>query len=268
MPDMDPAPLAAPAAGDGPDATRPTAPTGPGEPSGQPGPTPGTQAAQPPSRGDARLFKDLDSAERDYKALQGAYTKITQRVASLGDLDSLDQMRAFVQQLQADPEFAEWAQQRLTRDRTGSNDPDTRKALELVQQIADERVAAAIAPLEDHAVAQRLQATFASMDKVDPEWHQYRDKMQEILQDGIRSGVFSPSVDRRFTFAFVKGLYDMAVGSDPEYAARQYQKKLAHKQQQATPSQPGTAPSAVDVGRIRSMDDAFAAAKRQLGLSS
>ena len=89
--------------------------------------------------------------------------------------------------------------------------------------------------------------------------------MQAILLEGIRAGHFAPDVETRFDLRFVNGLYAMATASDPTFAAKQYEHRLAQKRAATSTSTPGTAPGAVGAGPARTIEEAFAQAKRQLG---
>jgi len=234
---------------------------------GQPEPS-STQSEQPESKPESRLFKDLDSAERDYKALQAAYTRASQTLSRLGDLDSVQSQLAVVQQLKSDPDFIEWAKGRIAKEQAGSDDPDTRRALEIIDQRAMKIAQQMVAPIMATHIEQRTERIFSDMTKeFGDDWRAHQPKMLEILQDGIRRGHFHPSVETNFDLKFVKTLYAAATSDDPNYAARQYQKRLDKKQAQTTVSTPGPSPSALGTGKANTLDEAFAAAKKQLGVA-
>lgn len=211
-------------------------------------------------------WKTPDDAKRAYKALQADYTRKSQTLKDLGDVDALRQERAFIQQLRSDPEFLAWAEKRLQAEQTGVTDPDpdTLEAIKIVERIAE----AKLAPLKAEALKNRFESISREMDKAHgPEWTSHKGKMLEIHQGDMRKGIVSPMSEERFDLDYMQGLYARAVGSDPEYAAKAYEKRLTQKQSQVTTSAPGTAPAAVGHGKIASFEDAFAAAKRAHGLT-
>ena len=227
----------------------PTSQTTPATPSGQaavPGGTP------------RRLFNDLDSAERDYKALQS-------RTSKLGDLTVAEQRLALMGQLQQDPKFVEWAKARLAEAETGSSDPETAKALEIVQQVAQRQVQEAIAPLMAQAQGARLAAVLQAMDRKHPDWREHQEAMRDDLIAGIQSGMFPPTVIHKMDLKFMEKLYAMQIGLDPAVQAKAYAKDLARKQAATTQSTPGTAPAATAHAPVKSIHEALALARKQLG---
>lgn len=249
----------APAMGQAPASTPP--------PSGQPASSGTPQPEQPTGETGRGLWKDLPSAERDYKALQAEYTRLTQGLSRLkpyGDITSISERLAQVEQLRQHPEFQTWVQGQIAKAQTGSQDPDTLRALQLIDQIADEKVRTALAPIEAERVQARMKDTFAAMDqKHGPEWQAARPAMKAYLEAQIARGIISPAVDRSFDLPFVESLYFAVAAQDPNFGASQYQKRLEAKRQASISASPGTAPSAIGGGKIGSIDEAFAAAKRQ-----
>jgi hypothetical protein len=214
-----------------------------------------------------RLFNDLDSAERDYKALQSEFTKTKQSLAKFGDLSQAEQRLALLGQLQQDPRFREWAQARLTESETGSADPETVKALEIVRSVAQREAQQMVAPMAAQMQQARLQATLQAMDRKHPEWREHQEQIRDGLMAGIQEGIFPQAVIHNLSLPFLEKLYAMTVGLDDNHAANRYAKKLAQKQAASTSSTPGTAQTAVTGGPINSIRDAFAAAKRERGVA-
>lgn len=225
------------------------------DPSGQPEP-----AAAPSG-------KTAEQWERDYKALQSYATKQAQAYAQLGDVNTLRQEREILSQLREHPGFIDWVNQQIAQEQAGSSDPDTMRALQIVQEQARQIAGEMVAPLYATHIEQKVKTTFSEMDKeFGPEWQQLKPKMNEILQSWKRQGLVSPQVEHNFTYDFVKSLYAAAAAADPAFAAKAYQKRLEQKQANSTVSQPGTASAATAGGPINSMRDAYAAARRQLNL--
>lgn len=225
------------------------------EPSGQPDAT-----AAPPG-------KSVEQWEKDYKALQSFTTKQQQALAQLGDLKTVQQERAILNQLREHPGFIQWVNQQLAQESAGSSDPDTMRAMQIVQNEARRIAGEAVAPLYATHIENKVKTTFSEMDKeFGPEWQQLKPKMNEILQEWKQRGFVSPQVEHNFDYGFVKSLYAAAAAADPDFAAKAYQKRLEQKQANVTVSQPGTAAAATAGGPINSMRDAYAAARRQLNL--
>lgn len=238
------------------------------ETSGQAGP-PAEQPEQPAR--DSRLFSDLDAAERDYKALQRVYTQATQALREIGDLRTLKQEREFLSQLRNDPEFLTWAQAKLDKARTGSDDPDTQKALQIVREeaerIAEEMVSRRLAPLEAHAIAQRSHAIDARMEhEHGPDWRDANERMLAILSAGKQRGWFPESVESNFDFDFVNNLYLMAVAQDPKWVAKRHERTVTGKKEKATSAEPGTPGQMESTPKVKTMEDAARLARKQLGL--
>jgi hypothetical protein len=213
------------------------------------------------------LFNDLPSAERDYKALQAEYTKSKQALAELGDLKAIKSQIALMKSLQGDTKFREWAQARLAESETGSGDPETVKALEIVRQVAQREAQQMVAPLAAQAQAARMAATLQAMDRKHPEWREHQEQIRDGLVAGIQEGIFPQSVIHNMSLPFLEKLYAMTVGLDDDHAAKRYAKKLAQKQAASTSSTPGSAPTSVATGPISTIRDAFAAAQRSRGVA-
>lgn len=248
----------------------------PSQPSGQPT-EPRAASAQPatPSEQskepvwDSELgWKSPADAKRDYKAAQAAFTRASQLLRELGDPNEIKQLREFTDQLRTDPEFIKWAEARMAQQQTGSDDPQAVEALRIVDQRVETKARELMAPLLAQAIQQRTKAIFAEMSRVHgSEWEAQKPKMLELHQRDMSRGLVHPQAEQNFDFDYVEGLYHRVLGADPNYAAGQYQKRLASKQQQATISQPGTAPAAVTIGPAKSWDEAYSNAKKQLGLA-
>ena len=212
--------------------------------------------------------KSVEQIERDYKALQAAYTKTTQAYAKLGDPKTISEERAILAQLREHPGFIDWVQAQIAQEQAGSNDPDTIKALQIVDARVQQGIQEAVAPLFKSHLEAKVKNTFSEMDKeFGQEWHQLKPKMNEILQEWKQQGLVSPNIEQGFTYKFVKSLYAAAAADDPQFAAKAYQKRLEQKQANSTPSQPGTAASASTGAPANSMREAYAQALRQLGRS-
>lgn len=239
--------------------------TGSSTPSTEAGKAPDTTATeteQAESKPQSRLFKDLDDAEHKYKQVQAFATRAAQQLKELGDPAHVKGQLQLLTELSQDPKFVEWAQARLAEEATGSGDPDTVRALEIIDARAREIANEAVAPFAAQALAQKTETVFSQMEKEHgPEWEQHAPAMLAILHDGYRRGWFHPRAEVGFDLDFVQGLYAMATAKDPQHAARSYQRRLEEKQKQSTVAQPG--PATAGAPKIKSIGDAFRAAVAQ-----
>lgn len=230
-----------------------------------------SQPEQPePSRQESRLWKDLDSAERDYKQLQAQYTKLTQGLGSLGirSMGELQERMQILEGLGANPEFLDWARAQVAKATAGSGDEETQQALQVIEQIAEQKAEEKLAPLKQQALLQKVGQTFARMDQeFGPEWQTMKGRMFELLQRGKQLGLYHPSVETEFDYEFLKGLYIQAAAADPQFVAKQYEKRLRQKQSAASQSSPGTPGTATHQAEAKSMEEAYQQAKRELGMA-
>lgn len=235
-----------------------------------PAPSAADQPEHAPSTGPSRLFKDVDEAESRYKSLQAAYTRITQDLPKYGvrSQQELTDRLSLLQELSGNPDFLAWAQQQMTRATVGSEDPDAQRALEIVQQEAERIAEEKIAPFKRAQLEAKISTTFSEMSKkYGPEWQTLKPKMRDLLDGWKARGLVGPNVDQDFDFEFVEGLFLQAAGRDPEFAAKQYQKRLETKRAAATQSESGTPAAMVAPKEANSMAEAWAAAKREHGMA-
>lgn len=208
----------------------------------------------------------MQDAERDYKALQREYTRITQGVKQLGDVNSLRQSQAILAELSGNPRFLSWLQAEMAQEQgvAQPQDPDTQKALEIVDARARDIAAEAMAPLYEAHMAQKADAVVKQMDAAyGPEWQTLKPKMLEIYERGVRAGVYNPQVEFNYDVGFVQSLYAAAAAADPAYAAKAYEKRLAAKQANTTANTTGVAPASVGSAPVKSFRDAYLRAVQQ-----
>lgn len=247
----------------------------PSQPSGQPTEAavqaaPATPTEQPKDQAwDSEMgWKSPDDAKRDYKNIQSLSTKLAQQLKDLGDPASIKQLKEFVGQLQNDPAFLDWAAKRLAVQQTGSDDPETIKALAIVDQRAEAKARELVAPMRAFMLQQKVEKVFGEMkDKYTAGWTEHKKAMGELHMSDMQRGIVHPNAEEAFDFDYVEGLYRRVVASDPNYAAKEYEKQLTLKRSQSTTSQSGTAPTAVGHAKVNSFEEAAALARRQLGLA-
>lgn len=247
------------------------APTGAPVADGHSQPDQATTSAQPGGQnGNPKgKFSDLSTAEREYNQQWAELTKLQREHAAVkqkfGDLTVAEQKLALLGQLQQDPKFRTWAQSRITEAETGRGDPETVEALKIVTQVAQRQVQEAMAPLAAQMQAARLQAVISAMDRKHPEWKDHKEKVRDTLVTGVQQGIFPQSVVHNMSLEFLEKLYAMTVGLDEDHQAKVYGKKLAQKHAASTQSTPGTAPAATAHAPVKSIHDALALARKQLG---
>lgn len=213
-------------------------------------------------------WKTIQDAERDYKGLQKLAGRYQQVLKSMGDPQTVAQERALLAQLREHPGFISWVQQELAKEQAGSGDPDTVRALQIVEERARQVAQEMVAPLYAADVERKVQTVFSEMDKeFGPEWGAMKPQMNAILAQWKAQGLVSEAVEQNFDYNFVKGLYAAAAAHDPAGAARAYQKRLEQARTNMTVSQPGTAQAATTSPQARSMREAYAQAKRDLGVA-
>jgi len=242
---------------------------------GEPRPAPETTTdgqPAPPGAAPARLFTDLDHAEKQYKEVQAWNTRISQQLARLskyGDLAAVENMLHAHQVLVADPGFQEFARARVAESRLGTTpDPETQKALDLVEQIATQKADEAIGPLKDYVAGLKIKDGFQAMtQKYGKEWETFKPAMKALLDAWLAQGWLSPEMDTNPPPEFIETVYLAVRGKDPNFGATQYQQRLERQKALTTTASPGTAPGAVGATPVKSMDDAYQLARRQLGLT-
>lgn len=231
---------------------------------GQPNATfPVTTSEQGPQSTPAKryLWADLDGADRDYKALQAEYTRSRQAWSGLDPADVRQRM-AFMEELRSDPQFQAWAESRVAEEQAGSGDPDTVRALQIVQSIADRISEQKVAPFKEQAVAQKIGMGFQTLDReFGQEWREHMPKMGQLIRYGIQRGWYPPSIEQQFDYPFLRSIFLTVANSDPAWGAKQHAKRLATKQAQTSTNFTGAPGSTVGGKAIKSFDDAWTAAK-------
>jgi hypothetical protein len=220
--------------------------------------TPSGQAAAPASTPKYR-FKDQSEAERAHSELQSRYSRI-------GDPDQAAQGLGLLGALQQDPEFLDWAKARIAKHETGSGDPETVKAIELVKSLARQEATQMVAPLAAQAARGHMEAVVAHMEKTHPGWQDYATRMGELLQQGKQLGFISPQANPLLNYTMLESLYRWATGGDKGFAAKAYKAELEQKQATSTQSSPGLPVGATAPMPAKGLEGALRAAMKQHGV--
>jgi hypothetical protein len=248
------APSSAPTPGPAASGQAPSTPTGAENHTAATETTPSGQAPGTPKY----RFKDQSEAERAHSELQRQYAK-------LGDPKSAAQRLALLQGLQNDPDFRTWAQNRLAKQEAGADDPETVRALQIVESVADRKARELLAPYAAQAEAVSRAAAFQALTTKYPEWREHEAGMVEALKAGVQAGIYGPGT--KMSLPLLENLLHAARGADPTYAAKEHAKKLAQQRELSTQSTPGLPASGAAAAPVSSMRDAFLLAKRQLGMA-
>ena len=239
-------------------------------PTGQPDVSAAPETGQVAAPAKPGMFKDLEHAERDYKALQSYSTRMAQTLSGLqpyGAPDAISRDLQALHRLRQDGEFQEWVKARSAKEQTGASDPDTVKALDLIDKIVESKISERLAPIKNENVAARMNSVFAQMDKAHPEWRGYMQTMHQRLMSGVERGRLTPEVLTDFDYDFVEDLYLGTAARDPQWVNKRHQDRLAEAKKIAIPSEPGTAPKSIGRPRVNSLGDAFKLAKESLGMA-
>ena len=217
----------------------------------------------------------LDKLPDAYKSLQGEYTKNQQAYKAMQDrltpYGGPDGILQWADYLSGNPNFAEWVkseQQKQVLGIQGSQediDSETRKAMDIVQKIADQRIAEAmkqkVEPLAESYKQQVISGYMTQMDS-DPMysgWREYQDSMSELsnmLPDKLQD---NPTLDT------LRDLYWMAVqrsGKMQNIMAKSYEGIIKEKQKKTIDKPANNAGMSAPI-KAKSIREAFQQAKRQ-----
>jgi hypothetical protein len=210
-----------------------------------------------------------------YKSLQSEYTKNQQAYKSIQDKLSpyggTDGILQWAEYLSSNTRFADWVKQEQQRQILGNQsesvDPETQKAMDIVQKIADQRIADAmkreVEPLAESYKQQIISGYMKQMDS-DPMYAGWRDlqaTMSELADKLPETTQDNPSLET------LQDLYWMAArksGKIQDLMAKQYEKVLKEKQKKTTDRPIGNAGQSIPV-KPKSIREAFEMAKRQVG---
>lgn len=204
-------------------------------------------------------FKTQDEAERAHSELQSRYSR-------LGDPEQAAQSLSLLTSLRNDKEFQEWAKARLAKQETGSDDPETIKATEIVRNLARAEAQQMIAPYAQQAAKAQILSVVQQMTADHPDWQEHAQKMGEAFQEGVQAGYFPRTAVPMMNLKLLKGLYNWVTGGSEEFAAKSYQKSLERKQATSTQSTPGLAPASAAPSPTKGMAAAYLATKREMGM--
>ena len=204
-------------------------------------------------------FKDQTEAERAHSELQSRYSR-------LGDPEQAAQALSLLNSLKADEKFREWAQTRLAEQEAGSGDPETVKAMQIVEAIADRKAREMVGPIYQQEAQRRLAMVGHGMKQAHgPEWLEAKTDMDAFYMKGVQAGVFAQNSNPYLHFEITDALYKAVRGEQRE--AKAYQKKLEAKQATTTQSTPGLAPSSAAAPQTKGIEGALRAAMKQHGLA-
>lgn len=209
-----------------------------------------------------------------YKELQGQFTKVSQSasdlekiVAKFGGMDNVLQHMEF---LSGNERFGDWLKGERQRELTGGEpgselDEETKKALGIVENVADERINRAIHdrvdPLAEQLKGMLLEKTMGLMDdKHGDSWRKYGEDMKELSTSLPQSVQDNPSVKD------MEALYYRALSEtgDIEKVMRaKYEANLQDKKSKSII--PPGAPQSIAPKKSTNMAEALGNAEKLLG---
>jgi len=218
--------------------------------------------------------------EKQYKEVQGAYTKSQQALADFerkfATFGGAERLLQTASALQSNPEFTKWVQAQ-NKPKIAGYDPDSldaesRQALELVEKVAAAKTSAAVKeilqkhvqPLVDNQKKAAIGEQFKAMDgKYGAEWREMNSAMVELLRNYPKDMLDNP------TFDLVESVYLQALARDKEkwesMQAKTYQKRLQAKQAKTTGME--KAADGVKPKKALTWKEASAQTMREMGIT-
>lgn len=213
---------------------------------------------------------DFDGLLKTYKSLQTEFGKRSEtmkqtdeRFAKYGGMDQITQWAEY---LSNNPRFSEWVMQEHQKSLTGQQEPEmdesTKRAVDIIQKIADSRISEAmkqkVEPLADRYKQQMIDESFKKMsEKYGAEWNEMRNDMQKMAETLPESVQDNPS------FEDLEDLYFKSLrktGKLESFAAKIYEKSLTAKKAQST--EKGNSPKETVPTSFSTIKEAFEAAKK------
>jgi len=233
-----------------------------------------TQTGEEPTGAEGLPGTDMTPEKllASYKSLQ---TELGKRTESMKELQSkfntfekyggIDNVIKWTQSLSENPRFAEWIKAEQNRDSLGFDeselDDETKKAISLVEKIADMRIGEVlknkVEPLAESYKQKILQENLSALEKKYPDWREVQTTMYEIAQKMPASVQDNPSLED------LEDLYWKALRHSnklEEMQVRSYKKKLEAIKKSST-DKPAVAGEGKSLD-ANTMAEAFAAAKR------
>jgi hypothetical protein len=213
--------------------------------------------------------------DKDYKSLQGEFSKKTDALKAaeeqFGKYGGADKVLEWVGYLDGNAEFAKWVQSQQDEKLYGQDksqfDDETRQAMELVERIADEKIAEAmrlrVDPLANSYKSRLLQESFKTMDGKYDDWREMEGPME------VLSHTLPPDVADNPSVSDLEALYFRALAQEgklEDYGRKVYERNLTALKTKNTDK---TTASGASGGRKPSntIAEGFAAAKKSLKLT-
>lgn len=249
---------------------------GPAEPSGEPSDAVAPAKSEPSGEG---LFDGMtpENLHKSYKSLQSEYTKTKEAMkgiqTSLDAYGGVENISKWAEYLSSNPRFAEWVEAERKAQLFGVKNPtnvsdEEKRAMEIVQRIADERIQAAmrekVEPIANQYKDKMLAETFVSMDRKYPDWREMREVMSEIGAALPREIQDNPTLDN------IEDLYWKALrqsGKIEQVMTKMYENNLRQKKSAATIKPTATA-GAATMPAPKTIKEAFEQAKLALAAQS
>lgn len=226
------------------------------------------------------LPHDKVQGSKHYKSLQAEFTRKSTALAELdkkfqqyGGPDALLREAERFSKLSQSKEFQAFMAEQQMRESgidPSTLPPDARAAMEFINSVVQKQVESKVNPflqqaqeMERAQQTAKVNANLAAMsEKYGAEWRELQPVMQEIASN------LPPQVINDMRFETLESVYLQAMvksGKFNEFAAKQYQKQLSEKKQKSTPRPGNGANGTKAIPQVRSMQDAYKAAKVMLG---
>ena len=214
-----------------------------------------------------------EKLHQSYKSLQGEFTKRTEKLKSLEGsftkYGGAEGLTKWAEYLMANPRFAEWVKEEQRIQNLGSDegyDENTKKAMYIVERIADQRIEEALRerlePISESYKQETLSRNMSKMDTEHPGWRELQEKMVEIGE------TMPPEVQDSPSFRDLETIYIRALlesGKFEDVMAASYEKKLKAAQGKAAGAPAKTGGVTTFPKKFSSMREAFESAKKQAG---
>jgi len=202
---------------------------------------------------------------KSYKELQTTYGKTNEQLKALEQFGGVDGAKQALDYIMNDPEFSSLIEARSKGEAPVQEeyDEDTRRALELVEKIADKKnqdfYSRHVAPIVEKAQRESLDKAAKDMDGKYEGWREYNQDMIELAKKEAAQGI-----SREPNLETMEELYLKAVlkrGDFEKVAAQSYQKVLAQKKKLST-DKPESPPKGADKKPSTLMESLMAAQKK------
>lgn len=212
------------------------------------------------------FWQNPEKLAKSYKALQGEYTKLTQQIARVGNLDSLMEKANKFDLLSENPDITKQLEKAREKAEYGHEfDEDTKAAIKFIEELVDKRVSASIEGVRSSVVQDKINKHFNRMDEeYGKEWRLYVPNMQHISRDELRRGEITYQALDDPTFETIETLFLRAAKNDlPKFFAKK-DKEVIDKKMKMSTSKGSSSSNMTEDEKVVDIQSAYKLAKAQL----